>query len=74
MGGKESKEETKTVDTTGNVNNNVVIQEPVPVAMEEVIILLAIITAIKIIELVIYFYKVHTRNVKKKYSANTSPA
>lgn len=67
MGNNDSKEETKTVDTTGNVNNNVIIGEPVKIHSNEIIMLLYIICAVKIIELILFFYKVHLKRVKKKY-------
>lgn len=74
MGSRTSSEEKKTVDTTGNVNNNVVIQEPVPVETQEIVILLSIITTIKIFELLIFLYKQHVKGIKKKFDKNPSPA
>ncbi len=66
MGNSESKTENKAVDTNGNVNNNVVIQEPIPVT-NNFTFAIWIICGIKIIELFIYIYKFHQRNLKKKY-------
>lgn len=68
MGGGESKVETKTVESTGHVNNNLVIQEPVPIQTDEIIILLCVIAVIKILELGIFVYKQHVKGIKKKYN------
>lgn len=70
MGNTDSKEETKAVDSNGNVNNNVVIQEPNS-KNSDIKIVLYIICGIKIIELLIFIYKFHRKNLKRKYiSAN----
>lgn len=68
MGGTTSHEEKKTVDSTGEVNNNVVVQETVDVYSSEMVILLSILCILKIIELGCYLYTTHNRNLKKKYS------
>lgn len=70
MGGGESKEETKTIDTTGNVNNNVVIQESVPIHNEEMKILLYVICVVKIIQFIFFIYKFQVRRLKKKYNCS----
>lgn len=69
MGGSTSNAK-KQVDSTGTVNNNVVITEPVPIETREVLILLMIITTIKIIEFLIFLYKQHVKSVKKKINMN----
>ncbi len=66
MGSEESKE-VKTVDSTGAVNNNVVIQEPVPIHNDQMTFILLVICVIKIIELLLFCYKVHLRRMKKRY-------
>lgn len=71
MGGGESKqEETKTVDSTGAVNNNVVVTNPVNIRNMDIMILLWLIGIIKVIELILYMYKTHQRTMKKKYTNN----
>ena len=68
MGTTESKDETKTVDSNGNVNNNVVIQEQNSSNSFEMKILLYIVCIIKIIELLVFIYKFHRKNLKRKYT------
>lgn len=68
MGGTESKDETKSVDSNGNVNNYVVIQDPISSNSGEIKILLYVICIIKIIELLIFIYKFHRKNLKRKYT------
>lgn len=66
MGGSTSSEK-KTVDSTGAVNNNVVVNGEVDVSSFEIIILLGIICAIKIMEFIYFIYRRHYQNVKKKH-------
>lgn len=69
MGGGESKEERKTIsDSTGTVNNNVVFNDPVPIMNMQIIILLWVICAIKIVELLFYVYREHKKTIKKRYT------
>lgn len=72
MGSKDSKEETKTVDTAGAVNNNLVFQEAVPIHSDQIVILMYIICGIKIVELLLFFYKMHLRRMKKRYFQSTN--
>lgn len=75
MGSGESKqEESKTVDTSGAVNNNLVFNptEPVPIHYRSLEILIWIICIIKILELCYGIYRAHQRYLKKKYSNNGS--
>lgn len=67
MGSSPSKVESKVVDATVNVNNNVVIQEEVDVYSDEIVILLGIICVIKVIELLLAIYNNYTRKMKKRY-------
>lgn len=68
MGGGSSKPtETKTVDSTGTLNNNLVIENSVPVHNSEINILLYILVAIQIINLLLIIYREHQKNLKKKY-------
>lgn len=70
MGSTQTKDEQKTVDTTGQVNNNVVIQETVDVYSSEIVLLLSVIVVLKLIEFLCYVYMQHARKMKKKYSGN----
>lgn len=67
MGGTSSSEK-KTVDSTGTINNNVVVNGEVDVTSLEIIILLGIICAIKIMEFIYFIYRRHYQNVKKRVS------
>lgn len=62
-----SEEQTKNVDTTGTVNNNVVIDQTVPIHNDHLVILLYIITVIKVLEFIYILFKVFVRKQKKKY-------
>lgn len=65
-----SHDEHKTVDSSGAVNNNLVFEEPVPTHSTTMIVLVSVICAIKILELCIYIYKEHRKNLKKRYNTN----
>lgn len=58
---------TKILDSTGQVNNNVVIEEPMSVHNQEMIVLLYIIAAVKLLEFILYVYNGHSRYLKRKY-------
>lgn len=73
MGSTESKEEVKTVDSNGMVNNNIVIQDQVKIHNNEIIILLYIICVIKVFEFIVFMYKFHTKSLKKKYVNPNNP-
>lgn len=67
MGGSESKE-SKVIESAGHVNNNVLIGKvtgEVDVYSIEIVILLGIICAIKIIEFIYFIYRRHYQNIKK---------
>lgn len=72
MGTESSKEETKTIDSTGNINNNLVLEGPVDIKSTEVIIFLGIICLIKIMEFGVFLYKYHSKKVKKNYDRNNA--
>lgn len=65
MGSSQSTKETKTIDTTGNVNNNVVINDQVNIYSQEITGLLAVICVLKIIEFIYFIYTKHYRHIKK---------
>lgn len=61
----------KTVESSGEVNNNVVINEPEHLNQQFQILLVGwIICAIKIIEFALFIYKRHQKQLKKKYANN----
>lgn len=73
MGGGGSKhQDAKTVDTSGTVNNNVVFTEPVPIHHETLEWLILVICIVKVIELAITIYKIHQKQLKKKYGNNAA--
>lgn len=60
--------ETK-LETSGEINNNVIIQDTVTVHNNEIIILLYIIAILKMAEFIIYIYNQYIKKIKKKYEA-----
>lgn len=64
----DSSEETKTVDTTGTVNNNVVVTEPVGISDFEIEFILWGILILKFLELIIFFVREFRRSIKRKYT------
>lgn len=69
MGGGSSKPvETKTVDSTGTVNNNVVVTEPVPIENRQILILIWVICILRVAEFLWMLYREHHKGLKKKYS------
>lgn len=67
FGDKNKVEERKVVETTGSVNNNLVIQGTVDVYSNEIVLLLIIICFIKIVELAYFLYYKHKKNIKRQY-------
>lgn len=71
MGGSESKhEDVKAVDTAGAINNNLVFSEPVPIHHGHLEWIIIAIFVIKVIELLISLYRIHQKQLKKKYGGN----
>lgn len=68
MGSGQSQQETKTIESSGQVNNNVVIQETEDVYSMELVILLSLLCALKILEIGIFLYNKYKQQMKKKYS------
>lgn len=64
MGTKNSKE----VDATGQVNNNVIIDETVNVHNQQFLIILWIICIIKIVEFFSTLLRYYGKNIKRKYT------
>ncbi len=75
MGSSDSKEELRTVDSNGNVNNNIVIQDPIQIHNQSISIVMYIIRGIKIVELALYVYKWHVKRMRRRYvNPNSMPA
>lgn len=60
---------SKEVDSTGPVNNNIILDTTSTINMHsfEMVIMLAIICAIKILEVVLFIYFKHRRGLKKSF-------
>lgn len=72
MGSSESKEEKKTVDSTGTVNNNIIVQEAEDthsqlLINEKILLAAYIMCAIEIIKLLLYTFLHYQKHMKKKY-------
>lgn len=66
MGGGGSKhEDVKAVDSAGTVNNNLVFSQPVPIHHKTLEYCIIIICIIKLIEMLIAFYRIHQKMLKK---------
>lgn len=65
MGGSDSKEE-KTVDSTGVVNNNLVIEDTLNVKSDSIFIVLVSLLIIRIVEVLYFSVQTYRRNIKKK--------
>lgn len=68
MGSSPSQHETKTIESTGHVNNNVVIQETEDIYSMEIVILLALLCVLKILEFGSFLYTKYRQQLKKKYT------
>lgn len=68
MGSSQSQHETKTIEASGQVNNNVVIQETEDVYSMEIVVLLSLLCALKILEIAMFLYNKYRQQMKKKYS------
>lgn len=66
--------DTKVVDSTGTVNNNVVVSEPVPIENRTILILIWVICVVKVLEFVWLIYRKHHKSLKKKYANEGSPS
>lgn len=65
--GSASSKDPSTIDTTGNINNNVIISDTVNVHSDHMATALYIIAGIKIIELLYLCFRIYNKNNKKKY-------
>lgn len=68
MGSTSSKD--PKVDSNGQVNNNVIIQDSVQLQIHnaEILYLLYTITVIKILEFIVFVYNSHAKRMKRKYN------
>lgn len=73
MGSSTSTDEKKTVDLTGTVNNNVLVNNEITADhFEVIIILLAIIVVLKVVEFCYFIYYKHKKQLKKRYGNNNN--
>lgn len=70
MGNWGSATEHKNVESDGQVNNNVILEGPGAAYDTEMLVLTAIICAIKIFEFVVFMYKNHAKFIKERYERN----
>ena len=70
MGGKSSKQTDAALASATAINNNVSTSDSLNAYSVSIYYMLIIITVIKVIELVLVFYKTHQRGLKKKYANN----
>lgn len=68
MGSTTSKDEQKTIESSGHVNNNVIVRDTVDVYSQEIVILLGIICLMKVLEFICWMHMNQKKNLKKKYS------
>lgn len=58
---------TNKLETTGNVNNNIAIEEPLPIHNNQIIILLYLIVALKVFQIALIIFNSYKKSQKKKY-------
>lgn len=71
-GGQSERNLEKSIDAAGNVNNNVIVDNEVPIVSKEIVTFLAALFILQLIQLCLYVYSQYTRKLKKRYS-NTTP-
>lgn len=69
-----SKSESKTIDSNGAVNNNIVLQEDQSINIHsiELLILLGILVILRTIEFGYFICRIHQRKLKKKYTSRAN--
>lgn len=75
MGNGDSKQEAKTIDSNGQVNNNIVIQEAKDIHQQtehfqQMLIIMYIRCFLEVIKICIYIYNCHLKKLKKRYQNN----
>lgn len=70
MGSWFSKNEKiqKTVEATGQVNNNIILEDSVTIHNTEIIILLYVIAVVKVCEFIVFLYNTHTKRLKRRFN------
>lgn len=58
---------SKNADNNGEIVNNVIIEDTVNIENKQIVLLLTIIAAVKILEFLYTIYKDHRRGLRKKY-------
>lgn len=76
FGSSEERDESKLVDTNGQVNNNVIIQEARDVhdsrrSNEQMVMLMYFMCGLEIVKCAMYIYCKFVRKMKKKYTTRT---
>lgn len=74
MGLFSSKEESKTAENHGQMQNNLTIGNTVDVYSQENTVLLGIICAVKVIEMIIFIVKSCKRDIKKTIEGSKQTA
>lgn len=77
FGSSEENIEQKTIDSNGQVNNNIVIQEARDthsqmLTNEKLLWATYLLCAIEIVKITTYVYLKHKRNIKRKYGRNVA--
>lgn len=73
MGGGESKQNLeKSIDTTGTVNNSVIVDNEVPIVSKEIVILLSALLIIQLMQMCLHIYAQYTKKLKKKYTSQNA--
>lgn len=63
---------TDEINSTGTVNNNVIVNDTVNIYSKEIVYLLIAILALKMFEIVIFIYFKHRRHLKKVYESRNN--
>lgn len=69
----EDKTMAPEASNNATLNSSVTIGNTVDVTSQEILLLLSIIAAVKIIELMLHLYRTLARNMKKKYVNRNDP-
>lgn len=77
FGSSEESVEQKTIDTNGNVNNNIIIQEARDthhqmILNEKLLAATYFLCALEVIKFVVYLFLGYRRNIKKRYQSKVN--
>lgn len=61
----------KAIDNNGNVSNNFLIEQAIPVSSNPIIILLAVIVFLHLLNLIFKLYQSKRRELKKRYKSRS---